>query len=710
MKLKVFLIIGMFINCFGYSSYSQNNNFDFSLMDFTNWNAYVGSCCPIYANTASNDQSRFTIINTPSFDPYTCSGLQILPAGVNQVARLGNSFIGAEAEKLKYTFNPVTVGNALVFINFAIVLESPNHTCSEQPRFEIRAYNASGTSIDASCDSYSYAAGGCGINQGNFIPCSGVEWQDWKTAFLDLTSFIGQQVTIEFASGDCSLGGHFGYGYLYGKSLSSELDTTYFPAGDSLIITAPSGFSYFWPLTNDTSQSITVINPSLGAVYNCQITSNLNCMIPLSISIGSSTVIDTAVAQFSLASDTVCVGSVLSISNSSAHASSYHWDFGNGDTSNLINPSPIFNSPGTYTISLIASNAQGFVDTFSLQVYAIGHPVANIAVIGDSIVCSGQSINLQASGGTSYTWSNGQLVSTISVVNPGLYAVYVSNLYCSPDTAYYQFDTLSPASDHICLVTVDTLSNKNLIIWEKDTTYPTVGYKIYKETQIGGSFVEIAYIPYSQLSQFEDTASNPFQSSDRYYLSVIDTCGNESLGNITHRTIHLQASLGLNGEINLAWNNYEGFAISTYGIYRSNNGNAFQLINSIAFGNNSYSDLNPPSGNNRYLIIVGNPDGCSAMRSLTNSYSNIIGAGLITGLQNENSGEGLLFPNPTDGLVHFLHSERISQIILHDFTGRLIWTGKPENGSIHLNGLSTGIYTISIREREEWFKVKLVIE
>lgn len=57
-------------------------------------------------------------------------------------------------------------------------------------------------------------------------------------------------------------------------------------------------------------------------------------------------------------------------SNTSANATMYHWDFGDGSTSTQANPAHTYAADGVYTVTLIAKTAcQGnFSDTISLQV------------------------------------------------------------------------------------------------------------------------------------------------------------------------------------------------------------------------------------------------------------------------------------------------------------------------------------------------------
>lgn len=66
------------------------------------------------------------------------------------------------------------------------------------------------------------------------------------------------------------------------------------------------------------------------------------------------------VANFSVNDNQLCQNDCITFSNSSTDATTYFWDFGNGNISNLENPQPLcFNAPGSYVISLVACNNQG---------------------------------------------------------------------------------------------------------------------------------------------------------------------------------------------------------------------------------------------------------------------------------------------------------------------------------------------------------------
>lgn len=59
----------------------------------------------------------------------------------------------------------------------------------------------------------------------------------------------------------------------------------------------------------------------------------------------------------------------LQVNNLTSGADSYAWDFGNGSTSELVNPAITYDKEGTYSIRLIAKNAENCNDTATVQYF-----------------------------------------------------------------------------------------------------------------------------------------------------------------------------------------------------------------------------------------------------------------------------------------------------------------------------------------------------
>ena len=104
------------------------------------------------------------------------------------------------------------------------------------------------------------------------------------------------------------------------------------------------------------------------------------------------------------------------------------------------------------------------------------------------------------------------------------------------------------------------------------------------------------------------------QRSWRYKISAVDSCGNESDMSPLHKTMHLTANLGINKEINLIWDHYEGFTYGTYVIYRQAGSGTLDSINALPSNLSSYTDLTPPGGQLYYQVSAIHPNGCTSLK------------------------------------------------------------------------------------------------
>ncbi|MBI2271487.1 MAG: PKD domain-containing protein [Bacteroidetes bacterium] len=124
-------------------------------------------------------------------------------------------------------------------------------------------------------------------------------------------------------------------------------------------------------------------------------------------------------ALFSGFSSSTCAPSLVSFRDSSAGAAKWFWDFGDGSSSTLRNPSHIYPTPGSYSVRLVVLNNKGCSDTVSRidYVHVLG-PSAYFTV-SDSSLCGQQSINFidQSMNSSSWTWLFGD-GSFSTVKNP----------------------------------------------------------------------------------------------------------------------------------------------------------------------------------------------------------------------------------------------------------------------------------------------------
>jgi PKD repeat protein len=73
------------------------------------------------------------------------------------------------------------------------------------------------------------------------------------------------------------------------------------------------------------------------------------------------------VAQFTASVRQGCAPLTVQFSNHSINASTYHWDFGNGNSSNISNPTTLYTTKGAYTVRLIVGDSNNNYDTLEFS-------------------------------------------------------------------------------------------------------------------------------------------------------------------------------------------------------------------------------------------------------------------------------------------------------------------------------------------------------
>ncbi len=89
-----------------------------------------------------------------------------------------------------------------------------------------------------------------------------------------------------------------------------------------------------------------------------------------------------------IAPDTICVSAAISFDNTSSGALNYQWDFGDQNNSTLAEPSHAYAVPGSYTVTLIATdpNSCNFADTATAVVTVAG-VTPTLLINNDTTLC-----------------------------------------------------------------------------------------------------------------------------------------------------------------------------------------------------------------------------------------------------------------------------------------------------------------------------------
>ena len=90
-----------------------------------------------------------------------------------------------------------------------------------------------------------------------------------------------------------------------------------------------------------------------------------------------------------------CPGDSINFINSSYQSDTFHWDFGDGNTSTLKNPKHAYTMSGVYTVQLIASNTSTMsIDTIEKDIQIYSSPMVNAG--NDTTIQAGEIVQLNA--------------------------------------------------------------------------------------------------------------------------------------------------------------------------------------------------------------------------------------------------------------------------------------------------------------------------
>ncbi len=157
----------------------------------------------------------------------------------------------------------------------------------------------------------------------------------------------------------------------------------------------PSGAS-----TYTFSNGSSTVIPFVNSTYSVTGTSSVGC-VSANAAVANITIISNPVV--SVNNGTICTGKVFTIVPTGA--SNYTISGSSFTVSPLV----------TTSYSVIGTNSMGCASNVTFANVVVNQ-LPSVAIIGNSVVCSGQSSNLTAVGANTFTWSNNLTGQTISVI------------------------------------------------------------------------------------------------------------------------------------------------------------------------------------------------------------------------------------------------------------------------------------------------------
>ncbi|MCD6068440.1 MAG: hypothetical protein K0S33_3266 [Bacteroidetes bacterium] len=376
--------------------------------------------------------------------------------------------------------------------------------------------------------------------------------------------------------------------------------------------------------------------------------------------------------------------------------------------------------PGTATL-----NAVGSFDMYILKLDGAGNYVW-AGVTGGSAFEEAVLHSMDSDGNIYYTGrfqsvADFDPVSTTSYVSAsGNYDAFVSKIngcaHNAPD---------------ICLVTVDSLANNNVIYWDK-SQYPSAdSFVVYRYDALTTNYLRVGAVAMSDANNFLiDTArtvggpngGDPQYSSYRYKLAIRDICGTLGTKGLYHESIFIQQNFQ-----NFNWNAYgiEGQTSPStgYQFLRDNNntGNWQVLVNTGGLSTTDPNYASYPNGNWRVDALgfsctsTARMNGSNQMMGAINTSRSNIKSPTSVGIKELKKQLNVkAYPNPANDKltveIEYLKGE--ATIALENVLGETVLkqhTGKTKT-TVSTENFKSGVYLMKISSGENHAVIKVVIE
>ncbi len=398
------------------------NNLDFENGNFTNWRCFTGSVDSIgntnviTVNPSAPTANRHRIVtraNPSAIDPFGLFPTNP-PDGSNFCVKLGNTNIGAQAERIAYTIRvPQNDSNFSVKYDYAVVFQDPGHTAWSQPRFTARLFDSASNTY-VSCASFEYISTSSLPGFARSTVDTTVIFKSWASAFISLRQYAGKTMYLEFTTADCVRRGHWGYAYVdVEPSCGQSMNATYNCAYPNITtLDAPPGFqAYNWWSANYGS----VLANGQHAVLNPGPASNTSMwleMIPYN-SFGCRdtlpVVLTTTYQPSFQVSETnaTCAPHTITFYNNDIPSSHVNWNFGDGTTATGDTVVHTYITPGTFIVTMTATLPAGCSGAASDTITLTAASGSLQYVGGNFCDHTNVSFSVTDNGATAYHWNFG---------------------------------------------------------------------------------------------------------------------------------------------------------------------------------------------------------------------------------------------------------------------------------------------------------------
>ncbi len=475
------------------------------------------------------------------------------------------------------------------------------------------------------------------------------------------------------------------------------------------------GYTWQWT-TQATTEDLTGLS---GGFYQLTITDANNCTKQLAVSVSEpQQLIAGIMSSQNVKCHGACDGSLTGVASGGTQPYSYLWNNPGSATTTTVTGL----CPGNYLFSVTdAKNCFTFANAVITEPAALA-----IASTVSAAHCgsSDGAASAQVSGGVSpytYSWSSSSTNDTAFSLSSGTYTVNVLDVNnCALSTVVNV--GLTTDQPGICLITVDSMSTHNILMWDK-TAYTNADYfNIYRE-DITNNYTLVAAVDLDSLSEYHDmdmTNADPNVTTKRYKISVVDTCGNESAKSNFHNTIFIAHNNGT-----FTWNTYtiqnSANPVTNYRLMRDDlaNGN-WQQVGTTAGTQNVLNDPNYATfqatadwrvetiWNITCTSTLRESNGAAA--TLVKSKSNITN-NRVVGITQSSGIEFGMYPNPANETLTIVLDKATScSVEISNSLGETVRKSSLSgNDQMNISELANGVYYVKILNEGKQLGIKKLV-
>ncbi len=377
-----------------------------------------------------------------------------------------------------------------------------------------------------------------------------------------------------------------------------------------------------------------------------------------------------------------------------------------------ISPLPVYNltSPAggeivdTYTPFTISWTVENPFTPYNYLEYSTDN--------GETWEGLGNGFNVGFSG--SYEWTTPNIESEECLIR-------ITDSYAtSAINTSAVFSILDFPETPVCMVTVDSLTNNNVIVWEKPVSDLIADFLVYKESDEANVYEIIDTVSYDEVPIVTDYASNSAMRPYRYKIGFTNSENTIFPASDYHQTIHLTINQGVNGNFNLIWTSYVGFSYSSYNILRKSGSGNYVKIATVSSSFNSFTDFNAPSNDVAYIVSINRPGGCNTgLRSsgYSDVFSNVAAISLVSVTENKDVNFSV-YPVPANDRINIQFGDNVKgtiKLTITDVTGRIIYSeyySDSRNSQLHSinsSDFSEGVYFLNVISEGSRSTKKIVV-